>query len=241
MARGNGSDVGARQRFDGRELRPRAWGPAVTVAALYVEARGVYSGREGVEVWDAARDARGYSGPWSVVAHPPCARWGRYWSGGPSHHGRFALGDDGGCFAAALASVRVWGGVLEHPEASHAWRAHGLLAPPRWGGWVAAGDWRGWTCCVEQGAYGHRARKATWLYAVGVELPRLRWGSSGQRLRCAADAAPEVRRAAVRASVGECVSAVERAATPREFAELLLGMARTAGGSMLETRRYTGT
>jgi hypothetical protein len=62
--------------------------------------------------------------------------------------------------------VRAFGGVLEHPEASHAWRRFGLLPPPRNGGWVAAGDMIGWTCCVEQGHYGHRARKATWLYAV---------------------------------------------------------------------------
>lgn len=36
----------------------------------------------------------------------------------------------------------------------------------------------GWTCQVEQGHYGHRARKATWLYAVGVDLPTLKWGPS---------------------------------------------------------------
>ena len=35
-----------------------------------------------------------------------------------------------------------------------------MCAPPRFGGWVNA-DWLGgWTCCVEQGHYGHRARKA---------------------------------------------------------------------------------
>jgi hypothetical protein len=71
---------------------------------------------------------------------------------------------------------------LEHPADSHAWRAHGLIAPPRCGGWVTAGDWIGWTCCVEQGHYGHRARKATWLYAVRCELPSLVWGASGKAL-----------------------------------------------------------
>ena len=87
-------------------------------------------------------------------------------------------GDDDGCFAAAIAAVRRNGGVLEHPEASCAWLAFGLLAPPKSGGWVPAGDWVGWTCCVEQGHYGHRARKATWLYAVlhPSRLPELTWG-----------------------------------------------------------------
>jgi hypothetical protein len=66
--------------------------------------------------------------------------------------------------------------VLEHPEASHAWQAYGIAKPPRTGGWIRADDFGGWTCCIEQGAYGHRARKATWLYAVRCALPELRWG-----------------------------------------------------------------
>lgn len=153
------------------------------IAALYVICGGPYYGIPDVDPWPEERDARLYPGPHPVVAHPPCARWGRYWSGGPSGRERKLLGDDGGCFAAALAAVRRWGGVLEHPEASHAWRAFGLLAPLRGGGWCAAGDGRGWTCCVEQGWYGHRARKATWLYAVGCELPVLRWGPSPAQAR----------------------------------------------------------
>jgi hypothetical protein len=34
----------------------------------------------------------------------------------------------------------------------------------------------GWVCYVEQGRYGHGAKKATWLYAYGVEPVELRWG-----------------------------------------------------------------
>src|SRR3990172_777390 len=93
--------------------------------------RGPYFGLPDVDPWDEERDARLYAGPWPVVAHPPCARWGRYWSGGPMAPGTRRLGDDDGCFEAALAAVRQWGGVLEHAEASHAWRAHGLTSPPR--------------------------------------------------------------------------------------------------------------
>ena len=186
---------------------------------------------DGVDAWDESRDARLYDGPFPVVAHPPCERYGRYWSGGPSAKVRRVLGDDGGCFEAALASVRRWGGVLEHPEASHAWRLFGLNAPPRTGGWVAADFVGGWTCCVEQGHYGHRARKATWLYAAGVELPSLRWGKALGKERldegCHSNAERHERRAAGVAPVRR-LSAFERLATPVPFRDLLLGMARSA-------------
>jgi len=150
------------------------------IAALFVEKRGPYSALP-VDLWDISRDARLYAGPGPVIAHPPCERWGRYWFGGPSVKVRRVLGDDGGCFASALASVRRYGGVLEHPEASHAFAAFGLPAPPKTGGWIPAPE--GWVCCVEQGHYGHRARKATWLYYVGPKPADLIWGpSSGVRL-----------------------------------------------------------
>ena len=100
------------------------------IAALYVQADGCYAGLPGVDLWPEERDARGYDGPWPVVAHPPCARWGRFAEGGPSAPHKRKLGDDDGCFAAALVAVRRWGGVLEHPAYSHAWDAHNLPWPP---------------------------------------------------------------------------------------------------------------
>jgi hypothetical protein len=200
------------------------------IAALFVDERGTYAGLDGVDVWGESRDARLYPGPHAVCVHPPCERWGRYWSGGPSARVRRKLGDDGGCFASALASVRTYGGVLEHPEASHAWRRFELNAPPRSGGWVAADFFGGWTCCVEQGHYGHRARKATWLYAFGVELPSLRWGpSAGHRLEDGFHTSAE-RRAARANGVAPCrrLSLRERSATPPQFRDVLIAMARSA-------------
>ena len=47
------------------------------IAALYVEAGGCYYGLDGVDPWDEARDARLYAGPYAIVAHPPCQRWGK--------------------------------------------------------------------------------------------------------------------------------------------------------------------
>ena len=43
---------------------------AAMVAALYVQRGGSYYGIPGVDPWDEQRDARGYDGPFPVVAHP---------------------------------------------------------------------------------------------------------------------------------------------------------------------------
>ena len=200
------------------------------IAALYVATGGCYFGLPDVDPWDEAREARKYAGPWPVVAHPPCERWGRYWFGGPSVKVRRTKGDDQGCFFAALHSVRAWGGVLEHPEASAAWSAFGVMAPPKSGGWVVAGDGIGWTCCVEQGHYGHPARKATWLYAVGVDLPSLRWGRAQGKSKLDegwhSTAARHKARAAGIAP-HKRLTERDRIATPVLFRDLLIGMARS--------------
>lgn len=201
------------------------------IAALFVETSGPYKALPGVDAWDKTRDARKYTGPYPVVAHPPCERWGRYAKGGPSVRVPRVVGDDDGCFASALRSVRTFGGVLEHPEASKAWDHHYLAKPPRAGGWVPAGDrYGGYTCCVEQGHYGHPARKATWLYAVACTLQELSWGpSTGRRLdegfhsKAERDAA----RAAGQLPIKR-LSTRENLLTPPAFRDVLLGLARTA-------------
>lgn len=200
------------------------------IAALYVQRGGCYWNLPGVDAWDEARDARLYEGPWPVVAHPPCQRWGRYWGGSPTTWPRLKKGDDGGCFAAALASVRRWGGVIEHPADSHAWVAFGLNAPPRSGGWIFADFQGGWTCCIEQGAYGHKARKATWLYANAVELPSLAWGSAPGEFVKFEDSfhSAEERRRAVKQGALQRLSHRARAATPIPFRDLLISIAASA-------------
>lgn len=197
------------------------------IAALYVQHLGVYYGLPDVDPWGLPeRDARLYAGNAPVVAHPPCARWCRL-AGLVESLGGLRRGCDDGCFAAALEAVRRCGGVLEHPEGSAAWPAYGLLAPPRAGGWVAAGDWKGWTCCVEQGHYGHRAAKRTWLYAVGVDLPVLTWGPSeavAHHAGLSRARAAEVQRAPEYLSN---LSKRARSATPLPFRDLLISMARS--------------
>lgn len=195
------------------------------IAALFVERNGIYASVPGVDLWDESRDARLYAGPHPVVAHPPCTRWCRL-AGLVEARWGYKRGDDGGCFASALASVRQWGGVLEHPAYSDAWAAHDLTPPPTGGGWTVADFLGGWTCYVEQARYGHVAKKATWLYACGVELPTLRWGHVADR--------------DVKASVSWCgnrtwagqdrprVGRKQASATPIDFADVLVAMARSA-------------
>lgn len=96
------------------------------IAILFADRDGVYSSFP-VDIWDKSRDARCYDGDSPVVAHPPCESWGKLYA---MKKGR-RLGDDDGCFAAALAAVERVGGVLEHPEGSFAWPKFGLLPRSR--------------------------------------------------------------------------------------------------------------
>jgi hypothetical protein len=214
----------------------------MTVAALFVDPSGIYGappqaapwfsdGKPQVVAWDLAADARGYSGPHPVVAHPPCQRWGRFWHGSTRRPHQFRLGEDGGCFAAALTAVRNYGGILEHCADSRAWPWFGLHTPSRDGGWVPADDWGGFTCYVEQGFYGHFSRKPTWLYACKTALPELRWGRGAQRLHPVALAKygyEKARRIGMMAMIGGKDKTKIRDATPPEFAELLFSIASSA-------------
>lgn len=152
------------------------------IAALYVETNGSYFGLENIDPWDETRDARKYEGPWPVIAHPPCQRWGKMWAGSPSYIAKTGIrkvkGDDAGCFAAALAAAKQHGGVIEHPWGSYAWPYFKINKPPRSGGWIQADEVGGWTCCIEQGRYGHWMRKPTLLLAYHTVLPELNWGIS---------------------------------------------------------------
>jgi hypothetical protein len=149
----------------------------MTVAALYVETNGCYFNIPEVDPWDINRDARQYKGPHPVVAHPPCQLWGNFafvnytrWGG---EHNR--PGNDNGCFESALQNVRTWGGVLEHPAFSRAWGKYGLPRPGKYPGWLSAKD-NEWVCEIWQSAYGHKARKRTWLFYSGINEPAsMKW------------------------------------------------------------------
>ncbi len=203
------------------------------IAALFVEVGGCYAGVLNIEPWDISRDARLYDGPHPVIAHPPCQRWGRFWHGSTRKPHQFKLGDDAGCFEAALNAVRRWGGVLEHPADSHAWKHFGLAPPHRGKGWERAGE-GGMTCYVEQGHYGHFSRKPTWLYTHSIEdLPSLNWTRGEQRLHPIALAKygyAKARRIGMTAMIGGKNKTKIRNATPLPFRDLLISIVGCAPG-----------
>ena len=149
------------------------------IAALFVQEGGVYFGLPGVDPWPASRDARLYPGPWPIVAHPPCSRWAMPLAKVNETRYGHKVGDDDGCFLAALTAVRRWGGVLEHPAHSAAWGAFSLRRPS-FGCWAPDAE-TGWVCQVAQSAYGHKARKRTWLYVVGPRPRDLDWSEPRPR------------------------------------------------------------
>lgn len=179
----------------------------MTVAALFVDPEGPYPKIPNVECWDnqvhltgdcrdaaviayKLRDARKYAGPHPVVAHPPCHLWVNltavnYKRYGGAHN---RPGNDGGRFKAALKAVRKYGGVLEHPAGSKAWEKYGLTKPTG-RGWIRVEDDDvhafEWVCEVWQSAYGHKARKRTWLLFVGpFAPPELRWARRAGTHQC---------------------------------------------------------
>jgi hypothetical protein len=95
-----------------------------------------------VEPWGEYRNALLYAGPCPIIAHPPCGPWGQYRSychQSPTHGIR------------AMEMVHRWGGIVEQPSGSRLFREHGR------GGTILR---------VNQGDYGHPARKATHLYVI---------------------------------------------------------------------------
>lgn len=153
-----------RDLFEGHELQPQ---PAVdrghlrTVGVLCVAGNSVYKTIPGVDVWDKARDVRGFTGGMPVVAHPPCRTWSAY----TAHQAKAPAGEkELGLLCAD--HLRRWGGVLEHPAHSRLFSAAGLPMPGQ-----RIGDL--FTMLVWQAWWGYPMRKATWLCFSRIDIRNL--------------------------------------------------------------------
>lgn len=185
------------------------------IAALYVDALGHYPKMPDVDAWSEGRDARRYAGPFPVVAHPPCGPWGalRHLYRGTEHD----------CAPRAVEQVRAFGGVLEHPARSKLWAECGLPVPDGLPDYFG-----GFTIEVDQCAWGHVARKSTWLYVVGAPrsavVAGIKIGGTPTHWASGSRTAP---RGPVPPGIKVC-SAQQRRRTPPAFAAWLLEIARMA-------------
>ena len=128
------------------------------IAVLFARRDSIYFSLADCDVWDAARNALLWPGGVPCIAHPPCRLWGqlRQFSSAPAEE------KDLGPWA--IAQVRRWGGVVEHPASSGLWAATGCPTPAQ-----GHDRYEGWTLGIHQYWFGHRACKPTWLYIVGCE------------------------------------------------------------------------
>jgi len=129
-------------------------------AALYVDVeRGPYAGILGSDqCWGVDRDAKRYSGPGPVVAHPPCGPWGRL-----AHLCKY---QDPECGIRAVEQVRAFGGVLEHPRDSRLWAECGLPRPQDPPFLIRPDEF---TIQIDQCRWGHPCKKTTWLFFAGID------------------------------------------------------------------------
>lgn len=173
-----------------------------TVAVLCVARNSIYKELPGVDAYDCDRDARTFAGGLPIVAHPPC----RAWSAFCSHQAKPVEGEKD-LAPMCVDWLKQCGGVLEHPAHSRLWDHCNLPKPgkPERDGY--------WSISVKQCWWGDTRSKNTWLLFHGVEpsqveLPFALHSAYGDRRRW------------------QVMSRHQRAATPRAFAEWLVGVAR---------------
>lgn len=192
------------------------------VSALFVRHDSIYKTLPGVDAWDAERDARKWPGGTKLVAHPPCAQWGRLSHMAHNVPSLKALGP------LAVGWVRQFGGVLEHPYPSKLWQTCELPEPGE------RDKFGGWTLRVPQKWFGHKAEKPTQLYIVGCE-PRdipvmpIVLGEAKYVACGGAATTPENakrRRQAPPARRRPSITTAEREHTPPAFAQWLVELAR---------------
>jgi len=124
------------------------------VPVLFARRDSVYK-KLGCDVWDIDRDARNWPGGHAGIFHPPCRAWATL--------AQFAKPrpDEKLLAIWSIDQIRKWGGVLEHPVNSRLW--------PDWLPLPGTIDeYGGFSICVNQSWWGHKAEKKTLLYICGT-------------------------------------------------------------------------
>ena len=170
------------------------------VSVLFTKRNSNYE-KLGLDCWSKERDATRFDQDNPVIAHPPCAQWGRMWYLANRDLRQKALAPW------SVAIVRKNGGVLEHPYGSRLWKFMNLPD-------LGCSDKYGFTTVVDQVMFGHRARKRTLLYICGVDIDQVQIPLSFAKPTMPCD----------------YMGTAERESTPLQFAQWLKGIAENAKG-----------
>lgn len=134
------------------------------VSALFIRHDSIYK-KLLADCYDMERDAMTFDKKQSVIAHPPCRSWSKLRALSK------ATQEEKNLAPWAVELIRKVGGVLEHPASSALWKENKLQLPMPGAGYDKFG---GWSLSIDQFWFGHKAKKATWLYILGcnkMEIP----------------------------------------------------------------------
>lgn len=179
-------------------------------AVLFTRRDSIYK-TLGVDCWDIGRDARKWPGGTPIVAHPPCRAWGQL------AHLAKPRPDEKELALFSIEQIRKYGGVLEHPRGSRLWPEY-LPLPGSFD------EYGGYSICVDQSWWGHKARKSTLLYIVGCpqkDLPPIPLNFDCIKYTVSS----RIKKKSGRRAMKE-ITKIEREQTPIEFAKWLIEVAR---------------
>lgn len=126
------------------------------ISVLFIQKNSVYKSFD-IDGWDAERDATKWPGGNAIIAHPPCRAWGRY-----SHKSKHTE-EEKEYARWAIQQARKWGGIVEHPVTSKLWNEMKLPTGTQ------KDEYGGWTLNIDQFWWGHKCKKNTHLYIIGID------------------------------------------------------------------------
>ena len=127
------------------------------IPVLFTAHNSLYNDIDIFDCYDEKRNAFNYPGRIPLIAHPPCRKFSRLrgLSTAPLSEKKLAF--------FALAKVRQFGGILEHPRSSTLWLNGNFKLDG------SVDDYGGFLRSVNLSWFGFPAEKKTMLYFVGID------------------------------------------------------------------------
>ena len=127
------------------------------IPVLFTAHNSLYNDNDIFDCYDVERDAFSYTGRFPLIAHPPCRLFSRL------RKFSTAAIKEKQCAFFALARIRQFGGILEHPRSSTLWLDGNFKldgSVDQYGGFLRS---------VNLSWFGFPAQKKTMLYFVGIK------------------------------------------------------------------------